>query len=132
LSEYDLKLIEDDETWRMMESLMLFEEICDMKWFRQTAIIIFFNKEDQFSEKIKIVDPKDTCFPEYSGGKNYNAALKYIQEEFTKRNKIKTRSVYPRVTCATDKNLMKKIFDTVKTHILDVNMKVSPHMSCSR
>jgi hypothetical protein len=103
---------------------MLFEEILDMKWFKTTAVIIFFNKDDLFRQKIAIEDPKDHCFPEYTGGKNYDNALKYIQDEFIKRNKLKTRSVYPRVTCATDKNLMKEILGTVKTHILEMNMKV--------
>jgi len=33
LSEYDLKLYEDDTTNRMHESLKLFKEICNSKWF---------------------------------------------------------------------------------------------------
>jgi len=33
LSEYDLKLYEDDDTNRMHESLKLFDDICNSKWF---------------------------------------------------------------------------------------------------
>lgn len=34
LSEYDLKLYEDDTTWRMHDSLKLFKEICNNTWFK--------------------------------------------------------------------------------------------------
>jgi len=33
LNEYDLKCYEDDSTMRMKESLFLFEEICNSKFF---------------------------------------------------------------------------------------------------
>lgn len=52
LSEYDLKLYEDDTTNRMQESLKLFKEICNTKWFANTAMILFLNKRDIFSEKV--------------------------------------------------------------------------------
>jgi GTPase SAR1 family protein len=123
LSEYDQKLVEHEDTWRMAESLMLFEEICEMKYFKNTPIILFFNKVDLFKVKIQKVDPKDTCFPDYTGGKNYDNALKYFQEEFLKKNKVRTRSIYSKETCATDKNLMRGILDTVKKHILELNLQ---------
>ena len=67
LSEYNLTLYEDGTTNRMLESLKLFKEICNSKWFVDTAMIIFLNKMDLFAEKIKTVDL--TCaFPEYTGG----------------------------------------------------------------
>jgi len=53
ISEYDLKLYEDDQTNRMHESLKLFKEICNSKWFIDTAMILFLNKRDLFAEKIK-------------------------------------------------------------------------------
>src|SRR5690348_4280015 len=56
LSEYDLKLYEDDTTNRMHESLKLFKEICNSKWFVDTAVILFLNKKDLFAEKIKKTD----------------------------------------------------------------------------
>jgi len=53
LSEYDLKLYEDDDTNRMHESLKLFDDICNSKWFFNIPIILFLNKMDLFKEKIK-------------------------------------------------------------------------------
>ena len=39
-------LYEDDGTNRMEESLSLFEQICNSKWFAQTSVILFLNKQD--------------------------------------------------------------------------------------
>jgi len=47
-SEYDQTLLEDENTNRIEESLQLFGEICNSKWFLNTNIILFFNKRDIF------------------------------------------------------------------------------------
>jgi len=51
LSEYDQNLREDDTQNRMKESLLLFDEICNSHWFRNTTFILFLNKTDLFKEK---------------------------------------------------------------------------------
>ena len=51
---------------RMMESMKLFDSICNNRWFTETSIILFLNKKDLFEEKIK-KSPLTTCFPEYTG-----------------------------------------------------------------
>ena len=66
MSEYDLKLYEDETVPRMDESLKLFDEICNSKWFVDTSIILFLNKSDIFKEKIRKVD-LSVCFPNYKG-----------------------------------------------------------------
>lgn len=66
MSEYDLKLYEDETVNRMDESLKLFDEICNSKWFSDTSIILFLNKSDIFLEKIKTVD-LNVCFKNYKG-----------------------------------------------------------------
>lgn len=59
-------LAEDEEMNRMIESLKLFDSICNSKWFVETSIILFLNKKDLFEEKIKR-SPLTICFPEYTG-----------------------------------------------------------------
>ena len=39
LSGYDLVLAEDEEMNRMMESLKLFDSLCNNKWFLDTSIV---------------------------------------------------------------------------------------------
>lgn len=59
-------LAEDEEMNRMIESMKLFDSICNSKWFVDTSIILFLNKKDLFEEKITR-SPLIICFPEYTG-----------------------------------------------------------------
>lgn len=74
LNEYDLPLYEDDQVNRMHESLKLFREVCNSRWFVDTPMILFLNQNDLFMEKIQHTDLK-VCFPEYSGGLHYENAV---------------------------------------------------------
>jgi len=51
LSAYDQTLYEDDTTNRMKEALGLFKNICNSRWFKDAAMILFLNKKDLFQEK---------------------------------------------------------------------------------
>lgn len=63
---YDLVLAEDEEMNRMIESMKLFDSICNSKWFVETSIILFLNKKDLFEDKIT-KSPLTICFQEYPG-----------------------------------------------------------------
>jgi len=52
ISEFNQVLYEDNSMNRITEALLLFEEIANSKWFKQTSIILFLNKRDLFAEKI--------------------------------------------------------------------------------
>ena len=136
LSEYDLKLYEDDMTNRMQQSLKLFKEICNNKWFTNTSMILFLNKKDLFEEKISRVD-LSVCFPEYTGmffffaslswltplwqptgGKDCKTATKYIEDQFLAQNENFKKQVYPHATCATDTDNIRFVFNTVKDIII--------------
>lgn len=73
----------------MDESLKLFDEICNSKWFTETSIILFLNKSDIFKEKIQKVDLR-VCFSHYrgtfyrvltTGGLNYDKACEYMKKK---------------------------------------------------
>lgn len=117
LSEYDLKLQEDDTTNRMHESLKLFKEICNSKWFIDTSMILFLNKKDLFAEKIQKVD-LTVCFPEYNGGRAYKPALEFIKEKFLQQNENPQKVIYPHDTCATDTKNITVVFNAVKDIVL--------------
>merc|ERR1712099_180531 len=55
LSCYDEVMFEDDTTNAMLDSVDLFEEICNLRWFINTAMILFLNKKDLFAAKIQKV-----------------------------------------------------------------------------
>jgi len=117
LSEYDMVLYEDEDTNRMEEALNLFDEICNSRWFKKTSMILMLNKRDLFAEKIQKV-PLTKCFPDYPGPNTYEGATKYIQEQFETRNKNPDKQIYSHITCATDKNNMKVVFNAVKDIVI--------------
>jgi len=117
LSEYDLLLYEDESTNRMAESLRLFKEICNNKWFVNSSVILFLNKKDLFEKKIQEVD-LNVCFPEYTGGKNYDNATEFIRQRFLEQNTNPTKQIFPHITCATDTKNVALVFDALKSTIL--------------
>jgi len=117
LSEYDLKLFEDDETNRMQESLRLFRETCNLTWFKITAMILFLNKRDLFEEKISRV-PLQVCFPDYTGPAEVGPALTFIQNKFEQQNLVTNKAIYSHITTATDTENIRYVFTAVKDSVL--------------
>ncbi|EDS28560.1 GTP-binding protein (I) alpha subunit [Culex quinquefasciatus] len=151
LSGYDLVLAEDEEMNRMIESMKLFDSICNSKWFVDTSIILFLNKKDLFEDKITR-SPLTICFPEYtalvklrtrlsvrrSGGRRtlcqfdfsnncsntYEEASSYIRMKFENLNKRKDqKEIYTHLTCATDTTNIQFVFDAVSDVIIKNNLK---------
>ncbi|XP_063951330.1 guanine nucleotide-binding protein G(o) subunit alpha-like [Lytechinus pictus] len=122
LSGYDQRLLEDDVTNRMQESLKLFDSICNNKWFTDTSIILFLNKKDLFEEKIQ-KSPLTICFPEYEGANEYLPAAGYIQLQFEALNKSANKEIYTHMTCATDTNNIQFVFDAVTDTIIANNLR---------
>jgi len=117
ISAYDMLLYEDEETNRMIEALKLFEEICNSKWFIETAMILFLNKCDLFAEKIQKV-PLSVCFPEYDGLNTYEAGTAFLTKQFESKNLEIEKKMYIHLTCATDTTNVKVVFDAVKDIII--------------
>jgi GTPase SAR1 family protein len=117
MSEYDQVLYEDENTNRMVEALNLFEEICNSRWFRDTAMILFLNKRDLFAEKVQKVSLK-VCFPDYTGEDTYEAGCEFLQEQFESKNRNPDKQVYTHPTCATDTDNVSAVFNAVKDIII--------------
>jgi GTPase SAR1 family protein len=123
ISEYDQMLYEDETMNRVTEALILFEEICNSRWFKKTSMILFLNKCDIFADKIKQV-PLTVCFPDYAGTNDYKECADFMQKQFEKRNHVtepgkqESKKIYTHVTCATDKNNVHAVFNAVKDIII--------------
>ncbi|XP_009957961.1 PREDICTED: guanine nucleotide-binding protein G(t) subunit alpha-2-like, partial [Leptosomus discolor] len=108
---------------RMHESLHLFNSICNHKFFAATSIILFLNKKDLFEEKIKKVH-LSICFPEYDGPNTFEDAGNYIKTQFLDLNMRKdVKEIYSHMTCATDTQNVKFVFDAVTDVIIKENLK---------
>ncbi|KFO18569.1 Guanine nucleotide-binding protein G(t) subunit alpha-1 [Fukomys damarensis] len=123
LSAYDMVLVEDDEVNRMHESLHLFNSICNHRYFATTSIVLFLNKKDVFSEKIKKAH-LSICFPDYGGPNTYEDAGNYIKVQFLELNMRRdVKEIYSHMTCATDTQNVKFVFDAVTDIIIKENLK---------
>ena len=58
---------------------MLFDSICNNKWFIDSTIILFLNKTDLFEEKLQ-TSSINVCFPEYSG--TFFTVVSYFASKF--------------------------------------------------
>lgn len=113
-------------------------------WFANTSVILFLNKKDLFSEKIKTVDLRvpnprykaidlddsagdepPLLFSDYTGGHDYNAAVKYIKKLFLSRVHNKEKLVFVKLTCATDTEQVRAVFDSCREIILHDNLLYS-------
>jgi len=116
LSEYDQSLREDDGQNRMKESLLLFDEICNSPWFKDTNFILFLNKTDLFREKIQKID-LSVCFPQYQGGCNFEAASAFIKARFLEQN-ASPHTIYTHFTCAISTENVEFVFKCVRETLL--------------
>jgi len=125
LSEFDQVLIEDAKINRMVESLHLFDDICNNPFFLTTAIILFLNKKDLFSEKIRhstIV----SAFPDYSGGNSYAEQVDYIKRAFLSvqvRTYPDTKTIYVHETCATDTKQVQVVIDSTVDTVMQAQIQ---------
>jgi len=122
LNEFDMKLFEDEKVNRMEESMELFEEICNSKWFTKTAMILFLNKVDLFRNKIKNVSIS-VLFEDFEGECTEERALHYIQEKFVNLNKNTNKKIFVHTTEATDTQNVRVVFDAAKEIIISQNLE---------
>jgi guanine nucleotide-binding protein G(i) subunit alpha len=93
LASFDEKLYEDATINSMKESLDVWNQTMSGEWFRNTQIMIVFNKYDLLKSKITEKDTLRPEFSDYVGGTDPEAAKKYIMNLF-----LKDHESDPRVT----------------------------------
>lgn len=123
LAEYDLMCFEDNSTNRMMETLQLWEQMCETHWFRESNFILFLNKRDLFDAKIDRV-ALSTCpaFKDYTGPNNFSAGCQLIQNTFEKTFRLHNpnKELYVHITCATHTGNVAAVFESVKQVVLQL------------
>lgn len=115
--EFDLVLAENGSVNRMHESLQLFDDLVNSKWFSNVPVILFLNKIDLLRAKLERgVDPS-CLFPDYRGGCNYDKALKFLEKKYLSLSR-RNDTIYAYATCALDSENIRVIFQTCKQIIL--------------
>jgi len=123
ISEYDQVLYEDETTNRMVETMKLFDEICNSRWFLDKSLILFLNKRDLFQDKIKKV-PLTCMFPSYEGDPHdYEETTAYIRNTFESLNRCPGKEIYTHITCATDTDNVAHVFRSVKDTLIKNSLR---------
>ncbi|CAI4222705.1 unnamed protein product [Auanema sp. JU1783] len=123
LSEYDQVLMEDNTTNRMQESLQLFRQVINNKYFINTSVILFLNKKDIFKQKIGVSKSLKLAFPNYNGSETYEEGSTYIERKYLEANANSEKSIYCHHTCATDTEQVQFVLDSVLDTILSSKLK---------
>jgi hypothetical protein len=132
LSEYDQVLFEDSSQNRMVEALTLFGEMCNSPWFEHTDMILFLNKRDLFAKKVVEVNigSVPAFANDYDGEPfNYDHGVDFFVREFLNRNKADDKTVFYHVTCATDSQNVRIVFDVCREGVLKKNLEDSGFMN---
>ncbi|ETO09104.1 hypothetical protein RFI_28290 [Reticulomyxa filosa] len=107
----------------MIESLDVFEHTLRYPCFEATPFILFFNKFDLFQEKIKHT-PITRAFPDFqSDTDDVQLSIDYIRQKFLdKASPTSTRPFFTHVTCATDQENVKRVFNDVQVCLVSSNL----------
>lgn len=124
LSSYNEVMYEDETQNSLQDSLTLFDEICNSRWFISTAMILFLNKKDLFAEKIAEI-PLTVCFGDlYDGNNSYDDGVEFIKTQFETLNKNpREKQIYTHITCATDRGNVEKVFNDVQHIVINTSLQ---------
>eukprot|EP01084_Bolivina_argentea_P023506 43851_1 len=148
LSHYHTVSYDDITQNAMHEAVEFFTEICNSKWFRRAEFILLLNKNDLFRQKLMDQIPLSVCFNDNVGWKGeqwqdhdykpivgdevadkerfetcYQDAIKFITDVFVRCNQFSHRVVFCHVTCATDQDLMKKLWWDIQNIVIRQNLR---------
>eukprot|EP00485_Elphidium_margaritaceum_P019148 CAMPEP_0202729514 /NCGR_PEP_ID=MMETSP1385-20130828/186168_1 /ASSEMBLY_ACC=CAM_ASM_000861 /TAXON_ID=933848 /ORGANISM="Elphidium margaritaceum" /LENGTH=414 /DNA_ID=CAMNT_0049395779 /DNA_START=121 /DNA_END=1366 /DNA_ORIENTATION=+ len=131
ISDYDLKLFEDNKTNRLVEAINLFKTIMIKgKFFGGKSVLLFFNKYDLFKKKIKEV-PITVAFDDFpSNEMNPNdeddvvrfVAGKFLQV-FEDQNVTLAGPLHILRTTALDTDNIDKVFKDITLDLVKQNLR---------
>lgn len=103
---------------------MLFETIANSKWFERSAMILFLNKMDLFTEKVESgTAPITRYFPDYTGPeRDTKAAGEFFANHFRRSVQTPGKEPYVHYTNATDTDLLRKTMASVQDMIVQRNL----------
>lgn len=122
VSEFDEKLFEDRSMNRMVETLSLFDQTINSRWFAQTPIILFLNKTDILKTKLK-KRSFNSYFESFTGDQtDEREVCAYLKKVFLSINRVPSRPIYVHYTCATDSESMRFVISAVTDVVFQKNL----------
>ncbi|ETO15917.1 guanine nucleotide-binding protein G(o) subunit alpha [Reticulomyxa filosa] len=118
LSGFNQTLWEDNRQNNMKEALALFQQIINMDEFKNSHAILFLNKNDLFTEKIKKFKLSDYLEDFKGRDYHYEDAIQFIQQSFASLRNDPSKLIYGHITCATDPKNVKAMFDSMRNIVV--------------
>eukprot|EP01083_Nonionella_stella_P123290 371455_1 len=117
LCHYNEYLMEDESKNAMEDSIELFSEIVNCRWFRNTSFVLILNKMDLFEEKIQSV-PITECscavLHSFEGDPtDFDEVTAFIKNIFEDCNRDDDKQILTRLCCAVDETCVQRIFDEI-------------------
>ena len=123
LSQYNEVLFEDESQNALQESIELFDEICNLRWFETTPMVVFLNKKDLFEEKMLKYSLKECCFEDFDKENTYMNGVEFIKMKFEQQNKnVYGKPIYVHITNAIDKDNVDNAFSHVGELVIDFQL----------
>ena len=149
LNHYDSVLFEDESRNAMLESIQLFDEIVNSKWFKRTEFVLFLTKLDTFKALLRNGVSLSKCFNEENGwnGLQWNdddmyyrngkdevkddeifeqcceVAIDFIRDIYVSCNRNNFKRVFVHVVDATNKTQVERVFWDVQNIVIRSNLR---------
>lgn len=81
IGKFDEKPKQGSQRNVVQDSLLIFGKMCNSKVFSSCPVLLFFTGYEEFEKKSKDTD-LICCFEDYSGGCQFETALKFISKKF--------------------------------------------------
>lgn len=94
LTDYEEALYEDSSSNSMVVSKQVFESVINNESFKNSEIILFFNKNELFKKLITKEDKLSKVFEEYKGGNDYEKGRNFIIDMYINLVKDKEKITY--------------------------------------
>jgi len=129
VSVFDQRLEEDLNVNRLEDSIILWTSICSSKLLAKTQLILFLNKCDLLSRKLRRGIKVNQYLPSFGNRPNeVTSVVKYFRENFRdiqKQYSPEDRSAYIYPTTVTDTIATATTLETVRDGVLRENLAAS-------
>lgn len=119
LTDYDEVIYEDGTSNSMIIATQVFEAVINKECFKNSEIILFFNKDELFKNQITKEDKLSLIFEEYKGGNNYEKGKQFIMNNFI--NLVEDKE---KITCIVGNAINDESVEDVLNKITKVSTKV--------
>jgi hypothetical protein len=118
LSEFAQQCWEDDTVNRVHESLRVFKEVINSRWFTNVPFILAMNKADLVTDAMARV-PFNMVFSEYTeSNSSCTDAIMFLKNKFEQCTSYNNNKIFPVMTSIINTSSAVKVFEIVKEVIM--------------